>query len=162
MKLGGWITDSQYFILLRLCPSGLIKEAGGFMKLYILSFVMICFSAAAFFSCGNKPDGTVAQGELVFHTLKQVHSPSRVYPPSEAVLGVTLGFYETAALRKEILEKDADICTVVSDFGAGILKEDLTDVQRYEKMRESLRLKINAKLIRGSISRVLFRTIEIR
>ena len=123
---------------------------------------MLCLYAAALFSCGNKPGGTIPTGELVFHPLKQVNSPSRIYPSSETVLGVTLGFAETAALRKEILEKDAAICSVISDFATGILKEDLTDVQRYEKMRESLRLKINAKLTRGSISKVLFRTIEIR
>ena len=125
----------------------------------IICSLLFFFSSCA--GCGPKGDGDIA-GDIRFMNLSPVHAQRSQEPATETFLSVTIGFRGGDPAEKEIRFRDAGLSAAVFRFGAGVEREDLTDVELYEKLRERLRGMLNDELSRPVIVRVVFREIRIR
>ena len=139
-----------------------IVQHGDFMKQWVsvIFFPIVC--SFAVYGCSGK-NLTVNPAEpVVFYDLPEIHVLREADPSSEASLSVTIGFVEQLSLRREIELKEPELKKIISRFGSRIGREDLTDVERYEKLRSQLKEQLNGELFRGGIVKVLFRKIDIK
>lgn len=118
--------------------------------------------SGAVLGCGGKNISGEMSETVVFYDLPEIHVPRTADPSSETVLRISIGFPESTSLRQEIELKEADLKQTIAVFGSGMEKEDLTDVNRYEKLRQKIQEKLNGRLSRGGIVKVLFRKIDIK
>ena len=101
-------------------------------------------------------------GEIRFMNLAPVHAQRTKEPSTETFLSVSIGFRGGDGADSEIQSRKERLSAASVRFGADVEREDLTDVERYEKLRERLRVMLNAELTRPFIVRVVFREIRIR
>ena len=125
----------------------------------LICVLLLLFTSCA--GCGPKGDGDIS-GEMRYMILAAVHAPRTKEPSTETLMSVMIGFRGGDAAEKEIRSREAALSAAAVRFGALVEREDLTDVERYEKLRERLRGMFNAELTRPFVGRVVFREIRIR
>ena len=101
-------------------------------------------------------------GALAFHQFPVVYAACSGSEGKTVILGVTAGYREKESLTKELTGKEPALLTEITSFASSLSADDLRNISRYEKLRLDLRDRLNGRLSRGKIEKVLFRKIEIR
>ena len=126
--------------------------------LFLSAFMCLC---AAGLSCGTKNAAEPLSGEIRFRDLPAVHAPRAAAPSTETFLSITIGFFGGELLEREIVSKEELLVKAAGLVGSGVEKEDLSDIERYEKIRERLRTAFNGALTRPAVVKVIIRDIKI-
>ena len=130
------------------------------MKRFFILYAVLCVCAAV--SCGRKNAAEVPSGEMRFMDLSAVHAQRSESPSTETFMSLTIGFRGGDVLEKEIRSKEERLVKAASAVGAGVGKEDLTDVERYEQLRNRLIAAFNGELSRPAVVKVIIRDIKVR
>ena len=131
------------------------------MKLVISAYAFLSL-CTAFLSCGGKNAVEPLSGEIRFRDLPAIHAKRTESPSTETYLSLTIGYRCGDQLEREIQAKDDLLAAAAVPVGAGVVKEDLSDVERFEQLREKLRSAFNGALSRPAVVKVIIKDIKIR